>query len=1757
MVSLRKPLAVVAGLLAAFSALTLPVSPVSASAVPSAPTVTLGAATVSSVRVAWTAPASNGSPITRFELRRGATLVSASISSTSTSYNNTGLSSGTEYSFTLKACSALGCSDASTALTAATLPVAPTLVTGAAGVGEVSVSWVNSTSSVVTGHKVFYKTSSALTWSEWTPGESDTSPTVVTGLTNAVPYVFKVAAYNDSGSTESRPTANIIPRTVPNAPTITLSTAGTTGITFTWAAPATNGAAITSYKVYKDGVLASTLGTSTRFTANGLTAGTEYAFTVQACNVAGCSVDSNTLTVPTKPASTTLILGTPGNTQISVNWTASVSPVVTGYNLFFKTSSALTWTEWTPGELDTSPVTVTGLTNGTAYVFKVASVNASGNTESRSSSAVTPRTTPSAPVLIPGTATFATLAYTWAEPSNGGNKITGYQVYVNNSLHSTVTSGRLTLSGLTAATEYDVKVRACNGAGCGAFSSVHEAVTKATAVTVTVTPADSSAALTWTNASGVVDAHKVYYKLATSAIWTEWTPGESDTSPTTVTGLTNGVSYNFKVAAVNNAGATDSSSVSKTPLGVPPVAPAQPTASTVTASGATIAWSAPSNTGGISANGYQIWVNGLLVSTTTASARSYVITGQTPAETHSAQVKVCNTAGCSPASTARSFNTLPVAATSLAVDPSSLTASVSWTNSSGSLVSAHNLYYKAASASTWTEWTPGVADGSPVTVTGLSAGTQYNFKVQTVASSGSVETASVNATTLSVLTTAPSAPTDVIATGGDSQVSLVWKAPEDDGGSAITDYQIEYNTGSGWIAYADGTSTNEWATVTGLTNGTEYTFRISAVNSVGTGTASSTDLSSVATPAAAGGGALTLDYTQTGLSPSVATLSPSVSGGTGSYTFSYSGTLPSSVSFDTETGTFSGPASWDSYGTAIAAGHTHACAITGSGSLNCWGSNTYGELGTGLTETASKCVYTADGSVQEGYSQYYCNSYASQFTWTTGTFNASALTPTPVAGLSSGVTAVAVGGTHTCAIVNGAAMCWGANGSGQLGDGTFTSSTTPVQVTGLTSGVTAIDAYGSATCAVHNGAAKCWGQNSGGQIGNGSTPGWSAKFETPTQVTGLTSGVVSIAVGNEHACALLADGTLNCWGKNNSGQLGSGETTTGQTCVTSWGTYAYMVPYCGMYGGTVVDVTVGLDTTTPVAVSGILSATQIVAGSSHTCALLSTGAVKCWGGDSEGQVGDGTVTADGHMTPVSVSGLGSSVTEISAGEQHTCAVHQGQLKCWGNNWSGQLGNGSTNSYLDASNNYATAYMKYPTPLVVTELGTSVQRVSAGGGLTCALSSGAAHCWGRNDSGQTGTGITGKTLIAENVSGLGATATQVVSGADFSCALLTTGAVKCWGANGSGQLGAGFTGTFSATPLQVQGLTSGVTKISAAGDRACAVHTGALKCWGFTGEVDGVYTKSIVPVQISGLSSGVVDVAVAGKMGLPSSASACALLSDATVKCWGSNNHGQLGDGTTTDSTTPVAVQGIDPVNVRAASVHQAGLGMYCMIAASGAVSTAGALYCWGDSNGKVSFPSMGDMHGFVTATLTSLTSGVTAISGFTYQSLCVQQNGTTGCSGVNQYGHLGTTIVGDGSLTPVAPNGLGSTIASSVGESSACAVTTSGALYCWGADSWGQSSGVLGFESVSVKNFPTAAASVTDASAVALGSKHGCVLRTDGNVACWGASSSGQTGRVGHTLLSAAVPTSVTGLTGYPFTVTVTVTSGSSSVSKDVTISLG
>jgi len=345
------------------------------------------------------------------------------------------------------------------------------------------------------------------------------------------------------------------------------------------------------------------------------------------------------------------------------------------------------------------------------------------------------------------------------------------------------------------------------------------------------------------------------------------------------------------------------------------------------------------------------------------------------------------------------------------------------------------------------------------------------------------------------------------------------------------------------------------------------------------------------------------------------------------------------------------------------------------------------------------------------------------------------------------------------------------------------------------------------TCVtVSSGGIKCWGHNDSGQLGNDSTK----ESGVPVGVNGLSSGMLALAASAD-TCAVTSGGALLCWGDNGFGQLGNG---------TKQGSL------------------------TPAGVSGLSSGVlHVAAGGLHTCAVLSSGAVKCWGDNATGDLGDGTTVSS--LTPVDVKGLSSGASAVALGFGHTCALtSQGAVQCWGLNQYGELGDGTTSK------------LPVKVPVDVKGLSSGVVALVANSLHSCVLTSaGAVQCWGHNVDGELGDGSFNDSSVPVDVKGLSSGVLAIGAGTGHTCAVTAGGGVKCWGGNAFGQLGDSSTSK-SPIPLDVVGLSSGVVTVALGFDHTCAaLATGAVKCWGgnFYSQLgNGTTTESHVPVDVVGL-----------------------------------------------------------------------------------------------------------------------------------------------------------------------------------------------------------------------------------------------------------------------------------------------------------------
>jgi alpha-tubulin suppressor-like RCC1 family protein len=733
----------------------------------------------------------------------------------------------------------------------------------------------------------------------------------------------------------------------------------------------------------------------------------------------------------------------------------------------------------------------------------------------------------------------------------------------------------------------------------------------------------------------------------------------------------------------------------------------------------------------------------------------------------------------------------------------------------------------------------------------------------------------------------------------------------------------------------------------------------------------------------------------------------------------------------------------------IVAGGGHTCSLTTGEGLKCWGANTYGQLGDGTNTDRLNPVDVA-GMASDVKSMALGDNFTCAVLpwgrlkcWGENTHgqlgDGSKIDSTlPVVAILPDVTVlqVAAGSGHTCALtLAGSVLCWGDNTFGQLGDGSTTESPSPVVA--IAGGAVGIGLGGSTSCAVmSSGGVKCWGLGDMGQLGDGgSGAGYKQLLAVDVQVSGGGSlaGAGQVAVGSNFACALLAGSLVDCWGKNDVGQLGQGATS---------GLSAFALPVVTELGGSLFQ-----------------GATQVTAGGSHACVRMYTDRLKCWGQGELGQLGDGSSgsgayseiphTVVDHYAPYgqSIPYL-EATSQVSAGSAHTCAFIKwngsNPYRCWGDNSYGQLGDGDGTSRGQFSVR-SLAIRIYPNPVQdALNFGSPpLDKIAAGNSFVCALTrAGGVKCWGWNAFGSLGDGTNTDSNTPVDVVGLNSGVIGLVAGYAHACALTSAGGVRCWGYNFHGQLGDS-TNTQSNTPVNVTGLSSGIIELVARGDHTCALTSaGGVRCWGrnSAGELgDGSTTNRNAPVNVSGLSSGVIGLALAEYH-------LCALTSAGGVKCLGANVYGELGNGTNTPSQTPVNVTGLSSGVIGLA----AGRDHTC------ALTSAGAVKCWGYNF----YGQLGDSTNTnrnLPAAVIGLSGGVIGLALGDSHTCALITVGGVKCWGGDNYGQLGDGANTDRN-TPVDVTGLQYNMTSlSAGSAHTCAVMGGiGPLRCWGNNGKGQ-----------------------------------------------------------------------------------------------------
>jgi alpha-tubulin suppressor-like RCC1 family protein len=644
---------------------------------------------------------------------------------------------------------------------------------------------------------------------------------------------------------------------------------------------------------------------------------------------------------------------------------------------------------------------------------------------------------------------------------------------------------------------------------------------------------------------------------------------------------------------------------------------------------------------------------------------------------------------------------------------------------------------------------------------------------------------------------------------------------------------------------------------------------------------------------------------------------------------------------------------------SVAAGTFYTLAIRTDGTLWGWGNNGSGQLGSGAyggnDHTTPMQIGTATNwrSVSAG-EQHALAIRTDGTLWAWGWNNDGQLgdgtrenryAPTQI-GTATTWKSVSAGSSNTLAVrTDGTLWAWGSNIYGQLGTGTVDYDThlMPVQI-GTATNWQSVAAGFSYTMAVRtDGTLWAWGQNDKGQLGNGTISNYNSQT-TPAQI-GTATNWQSVAAGFSHTMALRTDGTLWAWGESSEGQLGDGTTTTRGIPAQVGTAHNWESVSVGGFQTVAAraDGTLwawGRNTSGEVGSAALVTAIRpspqqigaagmwqsMSASTSYTLAVRTNGTLWAWGQNFDGQLGDGTTTQ--RYVPTQI-GTASTWKSVAASTQHSVALRtNGTLWAWGSNFNGQLGDGTTTDHL-----------------APVQIGTATnwQSIAAGPGYTMAIrTDGTLWAWGSNSSGELGDGTTVNRSAPVQI-GTATNWVAIATGGKHTVAVRTDGTLWTWGDNRYGQLGNGsYAPSSPSVPVQI-GTATNWQSIAAGSDYTVAVRTdGTLWAWGSNsyGQFGEGTTSDYLqgtPMQV-GTATNWQSVAAGGQH-------AVAIRSGGMLWAWGLNSSGQLGDGTTTNHLPPAQIG-------NAANWQSVAVGAYHSVA----LRADGTLWTWGDNT----FGQLGD-----------------------------------------------------------------------------------------------------------------------------------------------------------------------------------------------------
>lgn len=997
--------------------------------------------------------------------------------------------------------------------------------------------------------------------------------------------------------------------------------------------------------------------------------------------------------------------------------------------------------------------------------------------------------------------------------------------------------------------------------------------------------------------------------------------------------------------------------------------------------------------------------------------------------------------------------------TNLSATAGNALANLSWTAPTGSIVRDYTIQYSSNSGSTWTTFNDGTSTSTTAVVTGLTNGTSYIFRVASTNGAGS-SIYLTSSTPVTPIANVPNAPTITSVTAGNTQVIVNWTAPAN-GGAVITDYVIDYSTnvGSSWTTFSHPASTATSATITGLTNGLSYIFRVAAVNSTGTGQYSL--YSQAAVPATLSGSPVSVAAVISGTNVNLSWLAPVSTGGANitDYVIQYSSNSGSS---------------WTTFGDGVSSATSTVITGLTLGSTYIFRVAAVNRVGTSSFSDSSDSLFFALAPSAPTSVQAISTNNAIQLSWSTPSANGSAIidftiqissnngaswttvsstttsniitisSPTVELGSSyifrvAARNSIALGAYTTSSQVTlypqGQLLSWGFNANSQLGDGLYQSRNSPKPLTKQWSKVSVYNNDGenySILAIDTSGELYGWGLNSSGVIGNGST----TAVYTPQRI-GTNSNWTAIALGSNAAYAINSVGELYAWGANNYGQLGSGA-----------GSYSY----------------------TPVRVGTASNWTKVVAGEGWAAAINSVGELYTWGLNNYGQLGTANYVGGSTLNKI---GATSSWSDVGAGQYHLIAItNTGEMYSCGNNTYGQLGDGTST-----------------TRLSLTRVGllSNWSRVECGYYHNLAINTqNQLYAWGENSNGQLGIGTSIRALFPTQVgSSSNWNSNLFAAGYTHSMAVNSLGEVYSWGYGGWGQLGDGTSTSRTVTSRITSLVNTNITSISVGYYSSWIVNSGNLMFAGYTLYTgNGGTISSFTPLGTS------VITALANNYTQVSAGSTFTAAS---------NNIGQLyvwGNASSSYANNIFTASNVNNiVNVDANDGQASYL----------ALDGVGGL--WVGSTGAGYYPYSANPGLYSLAAVNHGRGPINKIAAGSQHSFIIDSTGRLYGAGYSQYGAVGTGTTGNVSLyTQIGTASNWTEVAA--GEYISAAINSLGELYTWGFNNIGQ----LGLGDTTNRLTPTRVGLLSNWVKLAVGKDFMLAINNLGEIWSWGSNTAGQLG---------------------------------------------